>query len=58
VNYDYGGESFVNDLLHDDSANGIQPIAAVSEVFGPVRVTVRYENTASTPNEDRASVVS
>jgi len=50
VYYDHGGETFVNDMPQHNAANGFRPGAAISRKIGALRVTLRYEITASTPN--------
>jgi hypothetical protein len=50
VFYDYGGETAINGVPQDDAASAFRPTASVSARFGTVRVTVRYENTASKPD--------
>ncbi len=47
--YDTGGETFINGIRQRDAANGFRPSAAISRVVGRIRLTVRYDNTASTP---------
>lgn len=48
--YDTGGETSVNNLSQDNAANGFRPSVAFSSLIWKVRLTVRYELTASTPN--------
>jgi hypothetical protein len=50
VYYDSGGETFVNNVPQHDAANGFRPSVAVSGATGAIRLTLRYDNTASTPN--------
>jgi hypothetical protein len=48
--YDNGGETFVNPISQRDAANGFRPGVAHSRAIGKFRVTLRYEDTASTSN--------
>jgi hypothetical protein len=50
VYYDTGGETFVNGIAQHDTANGFRPAVSVSTALGALRLTLRYDNTASTPN--------
>jgi hypothetical protein len=52
VYYDNGGETFINGIPQHNSANGFRPGASISRAFGPFRVTLRWENTASTPHAE------
>jgi hypothetical protein len=47
--YDFGGETTINGIPQDDSASGFRPSVTISALFGKLRCTVRYDNTASTP---------
>jgi hypothetical protein len=47
--YDFGGETTIDGIPQDDSASGFRPSATLSALLGKFRVTVRYDNTASTP---------
>ncbi len=47
TNYDYGGETSINNVAQDNRANGFRPMVAYSRVVGRFRITVRYENTAT-----------
>jgi hypothetical protein len=49
LHYDIGGESYVNGIPQHDEASGFRPALSVSRAIGKFRVTLRYENTASTP---------
>jgi Putative MetA-pathway of phenol degradation len=49
LHYDFGGESYVNGVPQHDEANGFRPAISLSRAIGKFRVTLRYENTASTP---------
>jgi hypothetical protein len=49
VYYDFGGETTIDGIPQDDSARGVRPSATISALLGKLRVTVRYDNTASTP---------
>jgi hypothetical protein len=51
LHYDNGGRSFVNHVPQNDYANGFRPALAISRRIGKFRVTLRYENTASKPND-------
>jgi hypothetical protein len=48
--YDFGGETTIDGIPQDDAASGFRPSATISALLGKFRVTVRYDNTASTPN--------
>lgn len=50
LHYDNGGESFVNRVPQNDYANGFRPAVSISRPFRKIRLTLRYENTASRPN--------
>ena len=47
TNYDYGGESSIDNVPQNNKANGFRPIVAISRLFGRIRINVRYENTAT-----------
>lgn len=47
ANYDYGGETSINNVEQNNTANGLRPSAAISGKFGVIRITVRYENTST-----------
>jgi Putative MetA-pathway of phenol degradation len=49
VYYDAGGETFVNEVPQHDRASGFRPSATISGRVGKFRLTLRYDNTASTP---------
>ena len=49
LHYDYGGESYVNGVPQHDEASGFRPAISLSRAIWKFRVTLRYENTASTP---------
>jgi hypothetical protein len=49
LHYDIGGESYVDGIPQHDQASGFRPTASVSQAVATFRVTLRYENTASTP---------
>jgi hypothetical protein len=49
LHYDIGGESYINGIPQHDEASGFRPALSVSRAIGKFRVTLRYENTASTP---------
>ena len=49
LHYDTGGESYVDGIPQDDEASGFRPTVSVSGAVGKFRVTLLYENTASTP---------
>jgi hypothetical protein len=51
VNYDYGGETSVDHVAQGNKANGLRPTVAISTLIGPFRVGLRYENTATRPND-------
>jgi len=53
--YDSGGETFINGIPQHNAAKGIRPSATISGRIGSYRLTLRYDNTASTPNADPAS---
>jgi hypothetical protein len=53
TNYDYGGETSVDNVPGNNTANGFRPGVAVSRVFGRVRVTLHYENTSTRANDAR-----
>jgi hypothetical protein len=55
--YDYGGETFVNHIPQNDTANGFRGSAGISRKFGTFRVGLRYENTASKPNASPSSAL-
>jgi hypothetical protein len=48
LHYDIGGESSINTIPQHDQANGFRPALSISRAFGKFRLTLRYENTAST----------
>ena len=50
IYYDFGGETFVNHVPQHDAANGFRPGLSVSGLIGAIRLVLRYDNTASTPN--------
>jgi hypothetical protein len=50
VNYDRGGETSVNHIGQDNTANGFRPGVAISRLIWKFRATLRYELTASTPS--------
>ena len=45
--YDYGGETAINNVAQNNTANGFRPMVAYSRVVGRFRITVRYENTST-----------
>jgi hypothetical protein len=47
VNYDYGGESSINNVRQNNPANGFRPAASFSTKIGKRRITLTYENTAT-----------
>lgn len=49
LHYDFGGESHINGVPQDDEASGFRPAISLSRAIWKFRVTLRYENTASTP---------
>ena len=49
LHYDIGGESYVDVIPQHDQANGFRPALSISRAIWKFRVTLRYENTASTP---------
>jgi hypothetical protein len=49
VYYDTGGETFINGVRQRDAASGFRPSVAISAPLGKLRLTLRYDNTASTP---------
>jgi outer membrane putative beta-barrel porin/alpha-amylase len=49
VFYDKGGETYVNNVPQHDTARGFRPSAAISRAFGKFRLTLRLDDTASTP---------
>jgi hypothetical protein len=49
LHYDIGGESYVNGVPQHDEASGFRPAISLSRAIWKFRVTLRYENTASTP---------
>ena len=53
--YDHGGESFVNGVPQNDTANGFRASVGISRRVGKFRVSFRYENTASKPKTDPSS---
>jgi Putative MetA-pathway of phenol degradation len=55
--YDYGGETFVNHIPQNDTANGFRGSVGISRRFGTFRVGFRYENTASKPNASPSSAL-
>jgi hypothetical protein len=50
VYYDFGGETFVNRVPQHDGASGFRPGVSISGKVGAMRLSLRYDNTASTPN--------
>jgi hypothetical protein len=51
VYYDIGGETSVNRVPQGNGSNGFRPGVSISRIiFSKVRLTVRYERTASSPN--------
>jgi hypothetical protein len=55
TSYDYGGESFINDVGQNNTAKGFRPIVAVNRRVGRFSITVRYENTSTRSNEARSN---
>jgi hypothetical protein len=53
TNYDYGGESSVDNVPQNNKANGFRPGVAISRVFGRFRLTLHYENTSTKENDAR-----
>jgi hypothetical protein len=53
TNYDYGGETSINNLAQNNIANGFRPMAAYSRAVGRFRIMVRYENTATKANDHK-----
>jgi hypothetical protein len=47
TSYDYGGETSINNVAQNNTANGLRPMVAYSRAIGRFRVMVRYENTAT-----------
>jgi predicted Na+-dependent transporter len=50
VYYDIGGQTFINGVPQNNSAHGLRPGASISTAIGSFRLTLRYDNTASTPD--------
>jgi hypothetical protein len=50
VFYDDGGETYINGVPQHDQARGFRPSVAISRPFGKFRLTLRLDDTASTPN--------
>jgi hypothetical protein len=53
TSYDYGGETSINNVAQNNTANGLRPMVAYSRVLGRFRITVRYENTATKANDHK-----
>jgi hypothetical protein len=53
ANYDYGGETSIDHVAQDNKADGLRPTGAISTVFGPFRVGLRYENTSTSATDAR-----
>jgi hypothetical protein len=53
TNYDYGGETSIDNVPQNNIANGFRPIVAISRLFGRIRINVRYENTSTKANDAR-----
>lgn len=53
--YDHGGESLVNDVPQNDTANGFRASVGISRRLGKFGVSFRYENTASKPKAEPSS---
>lgn len=53
TSYDYGGETSVNNVRQNNTANGFRPSVAFSARIGSIRLTVRYENTSTTETAAR-----
>jgi hypothetical protein len=51
AHYDNGGRTSVNHVPQPDYANGFRTAMAISRGVGKFRLTLRYENIASKPNE-------
>lgn len=47
TSFDHGGETSINGVEQNNTANGFRPGVGVSGRFGRFRITVRYENTAT-----------
>jgi hypothetical protein len=50
VFYDTGGETFINNVPQHDAASGFRPTVAISRAFGIFRLTLRLDDTSSTPS--------
>ena len=53
TNYDYGGETSIDNVPQNNIANGFRPIVAFSRLFGSIRINVRYENTSTKATDAR-----
>jgi hypothetical protein len=53
TNYDYGGETAIDNVQQNNTANGFRPMVAFSRVIGRFRLTLRYENTSTKESEHR-----
>jgi hypothetical protein len=53
ASYDYGGETSVDHVAQENTANGWRPTATISTVIGPLRVGLRYENTSTKTTDAR-----
>jgi hypothetical protein len=51
TNYDYGGETSIDNVPQNNTANGFRPMVAYSRLVGRFRITVRYENTSTKAND-------
>jgi hypothetical protein len=51
VHYDHGGETSIDNVPQNNTANGIRPAASFSTKFRNGRMTFTYENTASKPDD-------
>jgi hypothetical protein len=49
--YDYGGETYVNNIPQYDSAHAFRPSLAINRKVGKFVVSLRYENTGSKSNQ-------
>jgi hypothetical protein len=53
TNYDYGGETSVDNVPQNNIANGFRPMVAFSTIVGRYKFMVRYENTSTKAAEAR-----
>lgn len=53
TNYDYGGESSIDNVPQNNKASGFRPIVSFNRRVGRFSVTLRYENTSTRATDSR-----